>query len=228
MHSLVFGKAKPPVLSIAAAVMAIGVITVGMGGCNNNTDGVARYSSAGQSDCLPDLKLVDQNGHPVSLASLKGKPALFDFFYVTCPGPCLVLTARMRSVAERLGPSLGSQVSFVSVTVDPEHDGPQQLFAYAKEQRALRKGWLFLTGRPAQIDKLMRRFGLTRGREPDGSVLHVLEFFLVGPDGHLLFQYLASEVQPARIAGDLERAAYRNGLAADDRPLISPVHYPAT
>jgi cytochrome oxidase Cu insertion factor (SCO1/SenC/PrrC family) len=79
----------------------------------------------------------------------------------------------------------------------------------------VRPGWLFLTGAPAQVDKLMARFKLRREHESDGSVDHVLEFFLVGPDGHLRFQYLASEVHPARIAGDLEQAADRSHLAAN-------------
>ena len=190
-------------------------VVVTAGACNNNTESAARYSAAGQADCLPDFKLLDQYGQPVSLASLKGRPVLFDFFYTTCPGPCLVLTARMRAIAEKLGNSLGSKASFVSVTVDPERDTPPQLLAYAREQRAERKGWVFLTGTSAQIDALMARFKLIRRHESDGAVDHVLEFFLVGPDGHLRFQYLASEVHAERIAADIGRAAASGGLAAN-------------
>ena len=186
---------------IPALIMAV-VVTAS--GCNNNTENAGGYAAAGHDDCLPDIKLEDQYGHPFALASLKGRPVLFDFFYVTCPGPCLVLTARMRSIAEKLGDSLGSRASFVSVTVDPEHDRPEQLLNYAQEQRAEHKGWFFLTGTPAQIDMLMARFKLVRQRESDGSVDHVLEFFLVGPDGHMRFQYLASEVHSDRIAADIE------------------------
>jgi protein SCO1 len=194
--------------SLAVLTLAL-LITAG--GCNNNTETTARYSAAGETDCLPDIKLADQSARPFSLASLKGKPVLVDFFYTTCPGPCLVLTARMRSIAEKLGDGLGSKASFVSITVDPEHDTPPQLLAYAKEQRADRKGWVFLTGTPAQIDAVMARFKLVRQHEADGSVDHVLEFFLVGPDGRLRYQYLASEVHSERIAADIDRAA--GGLA---------------
>jgi len=182
------------------------------GACNNNTED-APNSAAAQPDYLPALRLLDQYGQPVSLATLKGKPVLFDFFYASCPGPCLMLTARMRSIAERLGDDLGQKASFVSVTVDPEHDHPPQLLAYAKEQSANRKGWLFLTGTPAEIDGLMSRFKLIRQRESDGSVDHVLEFFLVGPDGRLRFQYLASEVHSQRIAADIVQAASGPGMA---------------
>jgi protein SCO1 len=213
MHLMYLVRLGKPLVSFIAAAMLILITVIALGGCNNNTESPGRYTSVGGPNCLPDIKLVDQYGQSVSLASLKGKPVLFDFFYTTCPGPCLMLTARMRSVAQQLGASLGSSVSFVSVTVDPERDSPPQLLAYAKEQRANQKGWLFLTGTAAQIDQVMARFKLVRQRESDGSVDHVLEFFLVGPDGHLLYQYLASEVHSERIASDIERAADHGGLA---------------
>ncbi len=206
-------KLAKKLFRLMTALMLVVMVTAG--GCDNNTESVTRYSPARQADCLPDIKLLDQHGRPLSLESLKGKPVLFDFFYTSCPGPCLLLTAHMRSIAEKLGDSLGTKASFVSVTVDPEHDRPPQLLAYAKEQQANRTGWLFLTGTPSQVDDLMARFKLVRQRESDGSVDHVLEFFLVGPDGRLRFQYLASETHAERIAADIERAANGRGLASN-------------
>jgi hypothetical protein len=58
----------------------------------------------------------------LSLSSLKRKPCLFDFIYASCPGPCLLLTARMVRIARKLGPALGRRVCLVSVTGDPERD----------------------------------------------------------------------------------------------------------
>jgi protein SCO1/2 len=178
--------------------------TLGLAACDSNSESIGSYSSAEKRDCLPDLTLTDQNGRKVSLASLKGKPVLFDFIYTTCPGPCLVLTARMKAIADHLGGALGSQASFVSVTVDPEHDGPSALKAYAKEQGADRAGWYFLTGPPADVDRLMAQFKLRRQREADGSVDHVLEYFLVGADGQPLLEYLADDMNPAKVASDLQ------------------------
>jgi protein SCO1 len=174
-------------------------------GCNRNSELLSSALSVDRPDCLPNLILTDKFGNQVNLVSLRGKPILFDFFYTSCPGPCLVLTARMKKIADQIGQALGSQVTFVSVTVDPEHDHPTQLLAYAKEQGVDRKGWLFLTGTPNQIDQLMSRFKLRRQREADGSVDHVLEFFVVGADGHMLYQYLW-DTNPTRIAGDLTAA----------------------
>ena len=159
------------------------------------------------SDCLPDITLVDQNGRNVSLASLKGKPVLFDFIYTTCPGPCLVLTSRMKQIANRLGPKLGTEARIVSITVDPEHDHPAELNAYAKAQGADVNGWLFLTGTPKQIDDVLARFDLIRKHEADGTVDHVLEFFLVDANGKALLQYMGEKAEPDRVASDVERAA---------------------
>ena len=159
------------------------------------------------ADCLPDMTFTDAHGRPMSLASLRGDPVLFDFIYTSCPGPCEVLTVRMASVADHLVGVLGRGAHLVSVTVDPEHDGPRELLAFAKARGADRDGWLFLTGPPERVDELMARFGLVRQRAPDGSIAHVLEFFLVGPDRHPVRQYLPPRDDPARIARDVRNLA---------------------
>jgi protein SCO1 len=167
------------------------------------------------SDCLPDITLVDQHGRKVSLASLKGKPVLFDFIYTTCPGPCLLLTARMKRIANQLGPRLGTEARIVSITVDPEHDQPKQLLAYASAQDANVNGWLFLTGTPKQIDEVIARFKLFRHREADGTVDHFLLFCLVDANGRASVRYLGEDAQPERVASDVERAAARKPMAGD-------------
>jgi len=159
------------------------------------------------ADALPDITLTDAHGRQVSLASLRGGPVLFDFIYTSCPGPCELLTTRMVAVARQLTDTLGQKAHFVSITVDPEHDGAQQLLAFAKVRGADREGWLFLTGTPEQIDQLMARFSRTREHSTDGSILHVLEFFLVGSDGHPLRQYLGERADPAAIAAEVRRVA---------------------
>ena len=82
-------------------------------------------STADVAGCvLTDTKLVDQNGKTVSLESLKGKPLVVDFIYTSCPGPCLMETAKLANVAIRLGNDLGSKVTIVSISVDPSMTGP--------------------------------------------------------------------------------------------------------
>jgi protein SCO1/2 len=198
------------------AAVVLGIILIG---CRQQPQDIGErggFAMHDSSDCLPDIPLVDQHGRKISLASLKGHPVLFDFIYTTCPGPCLLLTAQMKKVADRLGPRLGTEARIVSITVDPEHDHPAQLLAYANAQGADVNGWLFLTGKPKQIEDVMARFNLVRQREADGTVDHVLEFFMVDAKGRTILQYLGQEAEPERVASDVERAAARKPVTAGD------------
>ncbi len=62
----------------------------------------------------------------------------------------------------------------------------------------------------------MARFNLIRQREADGTVDHVLEFFLVDANGRAVIQYMGEVAEPDRIASDIERAAAHEPVAAGD------------
>jgi protein SCO1/2 len=164
------------------------------------------YPAANGNNCLPEVSLIDQHGSSVSLASLKGKPVLIDFIYTSCASTCPTLTAKMAAIGRRLGPALGADVRIVSISLDPEHDGPAELAKYAKSHDASGNGWIFLTGPPAQIDQVLALFKLRRMRENDGSITHSVSAFLLGPDGHQIRQYNALEVSPEAVVTDVERA----------------------
>jgi len=169
------------------------------GGCHRDSEGGAAAS------VLTDAILVDQNGNHVSLASLKGKPLVVDFIYTSCKGECLMETAKLTNVAIRLGPDLGSKVTIVSISVDPEHDGPKQMLDYARQQGADEKGWYFLTGGTGDIDKALAGFKLSRQVMPDGSVGHLVDMMLIGPDGRLVREYNGEIVKAQDIVDDVRK-----------------------
>jgi len=186
------------------AVVALALILAAYG-CAREAAG--DYPASNGNNCLPDVSLIDQHGKTISLASLKGKPVLIDFIYTSCASTCPVLTAKIAAVARELGPALGANVTIVSITLDPEHDGPAQLAAYAKSQSADNNGWLFLTGKPADIDQVLAAFKLRRMRESDGSIMHSVSAFLLGPDGHQIRQYNALDVSAKAVAADIDRSS---------------------
>jgi protein SCO1/2 len=177
-------------------------------GCNRDSQGSRESASV-----LTDAKLVDQNGNAVALSSLKGKPLVVDFIYTSCPGPCLMETAKLANVALRLGNDLGSKVTIVSISVDPEHDGPKQLLDYSRQQGADEKGWYFLTGGPAEIDQALSGFKLSRQVEPDGSVGHLVDMMLIGPDGRLVREYNGEVVKAQDIVDDVKKTLNKGGAA---------------
>ena len=191
-----------------AIVVVTTVSLFAAAGCHRDSE-----SSAAAPSVLTDTKLVDQNGNTVELSSLKGKPMLVDFIYTSCPGPCLMETAKFANVALRLGNDLGSKVTLVSITVDPEHDGPKQLLNYSRQQGADEKGWIFLTGGPGDIDQALAGFKLSRQIEPDGSVGHLVDMMLIGPDGRLVREYNGEIVKAQDIVDDVKKTLNKGGAA---------------
>ncbi len=197
-HSRVLRKK----VGVRSLLMAISMLAIAVG-CQSQS---GAYNATNVTDCLPNLNLIDQTGKEINLSSLKGKPVLVDFIYTSCPGPCLTLTGRMNAIAQQLGPALGTKFTLLSVSIDPEHDGPNQLRQYVDEHGVNRSGWYFLTGRPSDVDALLSAFKLHREREDDGSVSHVVGVFLLAPDGKELREYNGEIIKPDVVAADLRKA----------------------
>lgn len=106
----------------------------------------------------PDVKLVDSNGKPVSLRdSLEGgEPVMLNFVFTTCNTICPVTSATFSRVQEKLG-SEHDKVRMVSISIDPEHDSPSRLNAYAKKFGAGAQ-WSMLTGSIGNSIAVQRAF----------------------------------------------------------------------
>jgi protein SCO1 len=191
--------------------LGIGVIaaalTVAVAGCSS--EGPGSYAAANPADCLPDVTLLDQHGNRVELDSLKGVPVLVDFVYTSCSQTCPLLTDKVHAVAKLLGPQLGTKVRIVSITIDPQHDGPPQLLQYARAHGATESGWLFLTGTEPQVQRVLGVYGIKISHAADGAIGHVTAAYLLGPNGHQVRQYEATEVSAETVVGDIERAEKR-------------------
>jgi protein SCO1 len=153
----------------------------------------------------PSFDLTDQSGRRVVLADLSGKVLAVTFIYTTCRDACPVLTAKLASLQKPLGADFGNRVRFVSITVEPEVDTPEVLRAYATAHGADLGGWSFLTGPPAQVQDLVRRYGAFARRNRPGDVDHVFLTTLVDRNGMMRVQYLGYRFDPAEMLGDLER-----------------------
>jgi protein SCO1 len=112
---------------------------------------------------VPAFSLTERHGSTVSAADLAGRVWVADFVFTRCPDICPVLSTRMASLQERLnGERLNGKlaardapVRLVSISVDPVHDTPEALAAYADHYHAGPE-WLFLTGSRDAIAALLR------------------------------------------------------------------------
>jgi protein SCO1/2 len=89
---------------------------------------------------------------------MKGKILLINFFYTDCDNICPLMTENLARVQELLGARVGQDIRMVSISLQPEHDTPEILAAYAKNY-GVGPGWLFLTGQKDDIELLRHRLG---------------------------------------------------------------------
>lgn len=138
---------------------------------------------------LPNIQVIDSHGNPLSLGSLKGKVVLLDFIHVGCPGVCSNLVNKFGQVADSLGPELGSRVILLSITNDPTHDNANELLNLARSSQADMKGWLFVTGKLDDVNRVIKEFGLDNHQLPDGSPNHITQVFLLSRNGLAEHEY---------------------------------------
>ncbi len=151
----------------------------------------------------PEFALVSQDGAPVTLRDFRGKAVAVTFIYTSCADTCPLLTDKMARVQDQLGPDFGTKVAFLSITVDPERDTPEVLKRYAEAFGANLAGWAFLTGAPAAIEDVTRRYGVYAAKTADGEVDHTFLTSLVDPSGMLRVQYLGVRFDPDEFRRDL-------------------------
>ena len=126
----------------------------------------------------------------MSLRDFRGKVVAVTFIFASCTDICPMLTANMASVQEKLGSAFGSKIAFISITVDPERDTPDVLKQYAQNFGANLKGWSFLTGDPATVREVGRKYGVIAMKTADGDVDHTFLTSLIDPNGILRVQYI--------------------------------------
>ena len=142
---------------------------------------------------LPDFSLtaVTIDGtSPLDLRALRGRVWIVDFVYTTCAGPCPMLTANMAALQKRLPKSVG----LLSFTVDPDHDIPEALGAYARKFGADPQRWFFVDGDKPALLKLFRdgfqiAVAENAAAEPGQNVAHTTKFVLLDGEGRIRGYY---------------------------------------
>jgi protein SCO1/2 len=122
----------------------------------------ARFLTSRHTYTLPNLTLVDQDGRRVAVSEvLDGAgPVAVNFIFTSCTTVCPVLSATFAALdGKQEG---GAPIRRVSISIDPEHDRPAVLKAYAAQFHAA-PGWRFYTGDADDIRKLLAALDVYTG-----------------------------------------------------------------
>lgn len=175
------------------------VIAVVLGGLTTlwwGTDGLTAITaeSARRLDVeryprlLPVVALEDHNGAAASFADFSGKVVLLDFVYTRCPTLCVALGTAFQQARERIASSpLEGRVVLLTVSFDPEHDGPSDLADYADRYGGADAIWHVLRA-PSRHDTqdLLRAAEIIAVPDGFGGFVHNAAILVVDANGRLV------------------------------------------
>ncbi len=147
----------------------------------------------------PDFTLRNQDGEPVSMRELRGKPVIVTFLYTTCDDTCPAQAQTVRGALD----DLGEDVPALAIAVDPPRDTPARAQAFLAKARAL--GRIdFVLGTRAQLKPLWKAFFI---RPQSVNEEHQARFTLVDKKGFQRIGFPGDEATPETLAHDLRLLA---------------------
>jgi protein SCO1/2 len=191
---------------IALALLVVGVVALAAivlaanGGGSEEpepTAGDNTFAGASMPEGLfaPDFELRNQEGEPVSMRALRGRPVVVTFLYTHCEDSCPIQAQTVRGALDQLG----HDVPALAIAVDPPNDTPQSARKFLAEQRV--SGRIdFVLGSRADLRPVWRGFGVRPQRVTEE---HNARITLVDPRGIQRVGYPGSEATPERLAHDL-------------------------
>ena len=149
-----------------------------------------------------DDLLIDQNGvsHRFVSDLLSQHVVLINVIFTHCQDACPMQTQKLQTVRKQLGAHFGSQIAFLSLSVDPTRDDPVALKTFAEKQQANIPGWWFLTANEAIMARILGRLNQWTDDPNNHSTL-----LIAGSARNAHWVKLRPDSSPERIVADLLR-----------------------
>ncbi|GAC1459434.1 MAG: SCO family protein [Candidatus Limnocylindrales bacterium] len=107
----------------------------------------------------PDFTLTDGiSGRAIRIADQQGKLIALTFLYTRCPDVCPLTAETLRQAQKQLGAD-ADQVLFMAVTIDPEHDTPAAVQAFAAAH-GLERNFAYLVGPGSSLRGVWSAYGI--------------------------------------------------------------------
>ncbi|MDQ6766669.1 MAG: SCO family protein [Candidatus Eremiobacteraeota bacterium] len=153
---------------------------------------------------LPAVSLVDQHGRRFTFSSLRGQAAVVGFIYTHCTDTCPIITQKFGRLDHLLG---AGPYQLIEITIDPVHDSPAVIAAYARKNGVLSSRWHIATGNPAALESFVRAAGLAVVDNGRGELIHNARLLMLAPDGRLADVVELAAWDPSSVAAQLHHIA---------------------
>jgi protein SCO1/2 len=158
---------------------------------------------------VTDFAFTDQDGKTVTLADVKGKIYVVEYFFTTCKGICPKMNENMTKVYNAFKGNDG--VKILSHTVDPKKDTVGAMKQYSLRFEADPQQWMFLTGDKKELYDMARYSYLVTASDDTAAVdiandfIHTDRFVLVDREGQIRGQYKGTSVgEVNQLIGDIK------------------------
>jgi len=143
----------------------------------------------------PDFELRDQDGEPLRMRDLRGRPVVVTFLYSTCRDTCPATAQQIRGALD----DLGHDVPALAISVDPGTDSEQSARRFLAEQNMTGR-MSFVLGRRDELAPLWQAYGTT---PQSVQQEHMARAVLVDAQGFQRVGYPMQQTSPDMIAHDL-------------------------
>jgi protein SCO1/2 len=143
------------------------------------------------------VDLVDQDGHPFRLASLRGTPVIASMFYSSCEMVCPLIFETIRMTLKQAGPQVAARTRVLMVSFDPKRDTVPVLKQTAADRHCDAR-WTLARGTEDAARQVAAVMGIQFRRLPGGSFNHSSQVDLLDVDGRVVERTgKLGEVDPA-------------------------------
>jgi cytochrome oxidase Cu insertion factor (SCO1/SenC/PrrC family) len=160
-------------------------------------------------DPIPSGAFVDQTGAAKTFDDFRGSTVVAGFVYTSCKDECPLITRKFGAL-EGLLPA--EQFHLVEISIDPAHDTPRVLAAYARRYDVHASRRTLLTGSPDAIGRFERALGVSAIDDGHGTILHNNRTVIVDPSGRIADIIDEAGWTPSDVAADAKSVA---GVAAN-------------
>ena len=189
-------------LTVCAIAAVIGA-SLAMSGDDGGTGQTNGWAGAVRPPGLavPAFSLTDQDGKPVTAASLRGKPTVYAFIYSTCQDTC---PAQVQTIRQALDDT-HADVNVVGITVDPKTDTPKLAKTFLLKQTMTGR-MRFLLGTRAQLEPVWKAFGI---RPQSNALEHSAHVVVADTDGMQRVGFPFDHLTPEGLGHDMAKLASR-------------------
>jgi len=191
-------------------------------GCLSSQNDIFEGQEIEPKKSFMPFTLIDSNNSTFNSTNLDDMVVVVNFFYTNCPDTCSIVTPDLKILYDDFSNEIGINLTFISITVDPWRDGPNDLSDY---MTYFNTSWTYLTteefvdGNFSLIEQIWTDFGIGvvltesensttisgRGHTIYYDIEHTEGIVIVGKDGYQKVRWDGDNWELDGIRNDLDK-----------------------